>query len=222
MKQPRELIAKLINRQRIDDVILDSLDRFGQLVLEANQSINLVSRAGDSAREIDSQIILSLAVAGRLPEPESTPRLWLDIGSGGGFPAIPLAIIFPDDRFTLVESTEKKAYFLERTAQSLKLNHVRVIAKRFGKLSDTRADASGPGGFDYLTVKAVTDWDKTLAWGKESLREGGYLITFKPDSSDRGQMNSSMGESFDLLEDWSITEFDPAITTRILLMKKRA
>ena len=101
----------------------------------------------------------------------------VDIGSGGGLPAIPLAITMPENTFTLVETTKKKAMFLSHVVDELKLDNVTVLAERAENL------ATPDGGFrniaDVVTARAVGNLSLLLEISIPFLREDGLLLAVK-------------------------------------------
>lgn len=128
------------------------------LYLEWNQKINVISRKDIEQLE-ERHILHSLAIArtNLIVPGESV----LDVGCGGGFPGIPLAIFYPDTQFTLVDSIGKKIKVVQAVAESLGLKNVTAV--------HTRAEAL-PGPYDWVISRAVTDlatftrwtWDKTI------------------------------------------------------------
>ena len=76
----------------------------------------------------------------------------VDVGSGGGLPAMPLAIALPQLQFTLLEATGKKARFLEQTAQTLGLTNVQVVSER----AETFGQGAGRESFDAATSRALS------------------------------------------------------------------
>src|SRR5436309_9427377 len=102
------------------------LARFAQLVYTQVAQLSLVAR-GDRTVLFTRHILDSLnPIDIQSPPPASA----LDIGSGGGFPGIPLAIVWPTTRFTILESREKKAGFLERAVRELGIRNVAVECGR--------------------------------------------------------------------------------------------
>ena len=87
----------------------------------------------------------------------------LDLGTGGGFPGIPLAIFFEDCEFLLCDSVNKKTKVASEVAASLNLNNVTVVNDRAENL---------PGSFDYVVSRAVTSLDKMLPWIKGRYGKG--------------------------------------------------
>ncbi len=102
------------------------LARFGQLVYTQIAQLSLVAR-GDRTILYTRHVLDSLSPIEILSPP---PQSALDIGSGGGFPGIPLAIVWPRTRVTLLEAREKKAGFLERAVRELGLLNVTVVCAR--------------------------------------------------------------------------------------------
>lgn len=96
-----------------------------------------------------------------------------DIGSGAGFPGIPLAIVNPTAQVTLVEANGKKISFLNEVVNKLKLYNVAVINSRAEDLSKFR------NHFDYLTARAVTKTNVLVEIGVPLLKINGKLVLYK-------------------------------------------
>jgi len=124
-----EFKDRLSERMASGDLSADAvqtLARFGQLVYTQVAQLSLVAR-GDRTVLYTRHILDSLnPIDLQAPPPQSA----LDIGSGGGFPGIPLAIVWPKTRFTILESREKKAGFLERAVRELGIRNVTVACGR--------------------------------------------------------------------------------------------
>jgi 16S rRNA (guanine527-N7)-methyltransferase len=153
----------------LSDAQVRSLDAYLDLLLEANTVMNL-TRITDRASAEVLHIADALTVIRHLPR---RPHGLADVGSGGGVPGIPLAIARPDVSVTLIESTQKKAAFLERTVRELGLAHVQVRADRAEKLIDCR------GEFDIATARAVSDVVDLVQWCFPLLKPGGRLLAMK-------------------------------------------
>jgi len=133
----------------------DNLRRLGQfteLVAEGSADLNLVSRRG--GRELLIQLLVdSLAPLVLLPELFSqAPSRAVDVGSGAGFPALPLAILCPGVEFSCVEATAKRAAFLGETCQRLGLSN--VVCER-ARAEDLGRTVGWRDRFDLGFAKAV-------------------------------------------------------------------
>jgi 16S rRNA (guanine527-N7)-methyltransferase len=96
----------------------------------------------------------------------------LDAGTGAGFPGIPLALVLPDVRFTLAESIQKKARFVDAAVESLELANVQVTPER----AEEWALVQRP---DIITARAVAPLHKLLELFAKSLKLGAQLILYK-------------------------------------------
>jgi 16S rRNA (guanine527-N7)-methyltransferase len=145
------------------------LARFAELV--AASPHNLVSkRAREELRT--RHIPECVALASLLPT--GTRRL-LDVGSGGGFPGLVIAVVRPELDVHLLDSTAKKAAFLRDAAEELELTNVTVHTGRAEEL------ARGPlgGAFDVVTARAVAALDRLLGWTVPFLTPDGVLYAVK-------------------------------------------
>ncbi|MBP7464124.1 MAG: 16S rRNA (guanine(527)-N(7))-methyltransferase RsmG [Bacteroidales bacterium] len=123
---------------------LQQLQQYAELLLDINSRINLISRK-ETDHIFDRHIVHSLSIAHYFNF-SANSRI-VDVGSGGGFPAIPLAIYFDNVEFTLVESIRKKAGVLTDIAVQTGLKNVRVLNQRSEQVTEK---------FDFVTGRAVT------------------------------------------------------------------
>lgn len=145
------------------------LQHFLKRVAEAG--ILLVSLA-DRGRLEERHLAPSLAGLDLLPESGNV----LDIGSGGGFPAIPLAILTPHLTYTLVESNARKAAFLTRVSRETECaQRVTVLNERVEAWSST---TSG-GLFDCITARAVTELPLLVKWCRPLMALDSCLLFWK-------------------------------------------
>ena len=96
----------------------------------------------------------------------------LDAGTGAGFPGIPLSIVLPEVRFTLSESIQKKARFVDSVIESLELPNVRVT-------SDRAEEVAANGDIDVITARAVAPMARMLDLFRKALKNGARLILYK-------------------------------------------
>lgn len=100
----------------------------------------------------------------------------LDIGSGAGFPGIPLKIACPEMHMVLVESRRKRASFLKSVVRTLKLTHIEVVNCR---IEDLMQREEYVARFDQVVFKAVAPLSQCLEWGFPFLRENGLIVIKK-------------------------------------------
>lgn len=134
------------------------------LYTDWNSKINVISR-----KDIDNlythHVLHSLCIAAHILESGISldGASILDLGCGGGFPGIPLAIMFPQAQFTLCDSVGKKTIVASAVAESLGLANVKVV--------NARAEAL-PDNYDYIVSRAVTDLDSFLGWVRNKYNKG--------------------------------------------------
>lgn len=106
--------------------------------------------------------------------PEDVRRL-LDVGSGAGFPGIPITIVRPDISVTLLDSRQRRASFLRAVVRGLQLAQTEVVDQRLESLSSTHA-----GIFDVAVMRCAGKVDRLLPFVLPLLRTGGLLISSGP------------------------------------------
>lgn len=128
--------------------------------LEWNEKINVISRK-DTEYIFSHHILHSLAIARYLeiyyPGAAGSGLSFLDVGTGGGFPGIPLAMVMPGDRFTLCDSIGKKIKVAAEVVSGLGLENVRCVNSRAESLE---------GPFDFVVSRAVTSLENFYPWVK--------------------------------------------------------
>lgn len=126
---------------------------------EWNSQINVVSRK-DFEFFYERHVLHSLGIARMVNFKPGTEIL--DVGTGGGFPGIPLAILFPDVKFYLVDSIGKKIMVVKEVAAALGLKNVRAEHKRADEVRHK---------FDFVVSRAVTHIDKFIPWVANKLKK---------------------------------------------------
>jgi 16S rRNA (guanine527-N7)-methyltransferase len=176
--EARRLLEALLDHQSaiassLPAGYLDLAERFIALLLAANRHLNLtrVTSAEDVAR---LHLLDSLAA---LPQLDSlAPREAIDLGSGGGVPAVPLAIARPGVRWTLVDSVRKKAAILAEVAAALRLSNVTVIADRAEALGRSPLHRER---YDLVTARACAGLPVLAELALPLLVMGGSLVAWK-------------------------------------------
>ena len=135
------------------------------LYREWNQKINVISRK-DMDHFMERHVLHSLCLMNH-PCTVISKRV-LDVGTGGGFPGIPLAICLPETQFVLVDSIAKKIRVVQEVTNALGLKNVKAIHSRMEDLK---------GEFDLITSRAVASSSKLVGWTRKLLsKEGNYLF----------------------------------------------
>ena len=161
-----------------------------------NAKINVISRK-DMDNFYEHHVLHSLAIA--KVQSFKTMAEILDVGTGGGFPGIPLAIMFPDAKFYLVDSIGKKIKVVQDVAQQLQLQNVRAEQIRAEQVQ---------GDFDFVVSRAVTDLSQFSQWvrGKVSdiqyhhLRNG--ILYLKG-----GDLDAELAPFKKKVRTWDISDF---------------
>ena len=131
----------------------------GDLYRDWNQKINVISRKDMDAFYLH-HVLHSLGIAKVM---QFEPNTWvLDIGTGGGFPGIPLAILFPETNFHLVDSIGKKITVVKDVAKTLKLSNVEAQQARAESL---------PRKYDFIISRAVTRMANFYPWVKDKFKK---------------------------------------------------
>ena len=154
--------------------IIDALKAYIRLLARWNSKINLTSLPLEPPADesLDRLLVEPLAA---LPYVPTGAAVWLDLGSGGGSPAIPLKIAAPRLDLTMIESRARKAAFLAEAVRTLALSGVRVENQR---VEDIAADMNYLERADLVTVRAIKpDRTMTDATGR-LLKPGGELLVF--------------------------------------------
>ena len=172
----REKLAKRASKAglTLSDTLIERLYAYFELLRKWNRKVSLtalpVDHSGDEA--LDRLLVEPVLAAKYLPK---GAVMALDIGSGGGSPAIPMKLAVPDIALRMVESKTRKAAFLREAIRSLELDRTTVEAVRFEELLARPAlhDAA-----DVVTIRAVRIERKTLVELQSFIRPGGLLFLF--------------------------------------------
>lgn len=139
--------------------LLDELDDWNQLM-------NLTA-IRDRAQQITKHLLDSLSI-----QPYLRGTRIIDVGTGAGFPGLPLALVNPDRQFTLLDSTAKKLKFIDHAAQMLGLSNVRTVHSRAEEFEPDER-------FDIVVSRAVGPVAKFTHWSAHLCVGGGRLLAMK-------------------------------------------
>lgn len=146
----------------LNDLQYKQLEQLKDLYIEWNAQINVISRK-DMDNFFERHVLHSLAIAKTMQFKQNTKIL--DVGTGGGFPGIPLAILFPKCKFHLVDSIGKKIKVVNEVANALGLKNVKGEHIR-------AADVNGK--YDFVVSRAVTKMYPFIGWVKTKFNKKGF------------------------------------------------
>jgi len=152
---------------------IEAFDRYAALLRSWNIRMNLVSNA--SLAKIESRHLLDSLTAALAFNGAPSGKV-IDVGSGAGFPGLPLKIVYPGIGLTLVEATQKKARFLEAAVEALGLAGVEVVAERAERLGQ---DPAYREEFDVVLARALAPLPVLAELTLPLCRRGGVVVAFK-------------------------------------------
>ena len=161
----------------LDTVACDKLDRYAELLVEWNQKMNLTAIT-DPLGVTVKHFADSLAALPLLPEKQGISLI--DVGTGAGFPGIPLAIVRPDIKLTLLDSLNKRLVFLETVCNELGIpvRRIHARAEEGGRKPELREQ------FDVATARAVAALPVLLEYCLPFVKCGGRFLALKGPDSD--------------------------------------
>lgn len=152
-----ELILKYF--PNLTEKQIEQFSKLGELYRDWNSKINVISR-----KDIDElylrHVLHSLAIA-KVIEFKDGSNI-LDVGTGGGFPGVPLAILFPECQFHLVDSIGKKLKVINDVAEVLGLDNIKTTHSRVEVINET---------FDFIMSRAVTTMPVFVEWVKRKVKK---------------------------------------------------
>ena len=152
---------------------LVAFDRYAALLRSWNERMNLVSKA--SLAKIETRHILD-SLTSALTLGGAPSGKVMDVGTGAGFPGLPLKILYPTVDLTLVEATGKKARFLEAAVEALGLDGAEVVAERAERLGQ---DPAYREAFDVVVARALAPLPVLAELTLPLCRRGGLVVAHK-------------------------------------------
>ena len=185
LKEGAREVGVLLNQEMIQMLMI-----YLKELKEWNQKVNLTSLKRDT-NIIIKHFIDSLSLVPYL----SSATSLLDLASGAGFPGIPIKIVKPSLKVSLLEATRKKVNFQRHLIRLLGLTQVNAIQ---GRAESLKSESGSAFSFDIVTSRAFSRLEKFLMLGKPFVKKGGYLIAMKG-----RQAKEELKDSQDLLKSLS-------------------
>ncbi len=164
--------------------------------LEQNSKLNLISKKEEEYL-YEKHIYDSLAIKLFFNKYNVSPKTILDIGTGGGFPAVPIALEYPEISVFGIDSVGKKINAVRTICENLKMKNITLINDRVGNIKDKK--------FDIITSRAVGRIDKLVKYAYPLLAEHGFIILYKSKTT-----NEEMDEAISLIRKLQL-KIKPAI-----------
>lgn len=156
----------------LDDEALHQFEIFYDMLLETNKSMNLT--AITEMHEVVLKHFIDSIYLSRCVDLSGCKVI--DVGTGAGFPGIPLAIIYPDTEFVLMDSLNKRLKFIDQVAMECNLQNIRTV---HGRAEDLGHDPLYREKFDYCVSRAVAALPVLLELCTPFVRVGGNFISYK-------------------------------------------
>ena len=200
-----------------DEGTLHQFKRYMELVLEWNERVNLTSIT-DPDEFIIKHYIDSAAI-GNFPQMKEAQSV-IDVGTGAGFPGIPLAILFPEKEFLLMDSLNKRIKIIEELASEIGLTNV---AFRHGRAEELARDKAFRERFDLCVSRAVANLAVLSEYCLPFVKPGGWFAAYKAGAAEeelKGSLQAAelLGGRLEDSKRLNIRGYD--LDHRIILVKK--
>jgi 16S rRNA (guanine527-N7)-methyltransferase len=210
MNNFKELVIQNIGIE-LSDKQIEQFAKLADFLLETNKVMNLTA-----IRDIEGiymkHFLDSLTLIKAIPE--NTKNL-ADIGSGAGFPGIPLSIARPDIKITMIESIGKKASFIQKSIDLLELQNAKIVNDRAEKLAVHNKSGEG---FDVVTARAVTALPELIQLCIPLVKKDGVMIAMKSENKEELELAERVliGENLEIKKIISINV--PELNPRQLIV----
>lgn len=156
--------------QKLRENMADKFDRYKEVFLEENSKHNLISK-NDEKFLYEKHIFDSLSIRLFFEKYNITSASILDIGCGGGFPCVPVAVEFPEMNITGIDSIRKKIGSVNTIKENLGLKNLDLICDRVENLKNK--------SYDIVISRAVADLAKISGYALPLVKKGGYFVAYK-------------------------------------------
>lgn len=159
----------------ISDEEIEKFNSFYRLLIEWNKKMNLTAIT-DYTEVIKKHFLDSCLIFRKFNRNMFYGKMIIDVGTGAGFPGIPLAIMLPDTKFVLMDSLNKRIEFLDKVVSELELSNVSLIHSRAEKLGKNEIYREN---FDYCISRAVAGLPILLEYCSPFIKVDGKLLLYK-------------------------------------------
>lgn len=180
MQQNRqtELLIKELE-EKYGEERTSMLVEYMDMILEKNQYINLTA-VRDRDEALQKHIADSLS-CDFMEEYEAAENV-IDVGTGAGFPGVPLAIVSPDKKFTLVDSLNKRLRIIDELTGELGIKNITTV---HGRAEDVGKSKEHREQYDICVSRAVASLDVLCEWCLPLVKKGGYFVAYKGENVSR-------------------------------------
>lgn len=155
--------------------IKTNFNEYIKTFIEENSKINLMSK-NDEKLIFEKHIYDSLSIKFLFDKLDTLPKTILDIGTGGGFPSIPIALEYPEIQVTGIDSIQKKINAISNIAKKLGIKNIEFIRDRVENIKDKK--------YDMITSRAVAQASLLIEYAYPLLKKDGYLVLYKSKNVD--------------------------------------
>lgn len=206
---------------KLTDNNIDKLKSFCDLLIATNKKINLISKA-----DIDNVLInhvadsLSFSLINLNEFSIGSEFTLIDIGSGGGFPAIPISILYPESKITMAESVNKKANFLKEVAASFPENNLSILPKRIEEIGQ---QIEHRGSYEIVTARALAQISVLLEYALPLLKLNGIFVSYSTEKnieelSSLGYVLNILGGKLEKIINYNL--IGKNLTRKLVIFKK--
>ncbi len=211
----KEICKNLFKKHNIElnDAQLEAFEKFFEMLVETNKVLNLT--AITEPNEVALKHFLDSVLPYELFEKDAKV---VDVGTGAGFPAIPLKILRPDLQFELVDSLQKRVNFLENVIKNLNLPKISAIHSRAEDFANKNREK-----FDYAVARAVAPLNTLVEYLLPLVKFGGCAIIYKSaklqqEMADAKKAIEILGAKVEKIQNFSLEEND--MERNILILRK--
>lgn len=175
----------------LSSIQLKKIDIFVSMLIKFNKEYNLTAITQEN--DVRCKHIVDSLMINRVVDFDKTNRI-IDVGTGAGFPGIPIAIAFPEIEITLLDSLQKRISFLDEIVRELEINNIKTVCERAEILG---GDDVYREKYDLCVSRAVTKLSTLLEICIPFIKVGGYFVAYKGSDYEEELLNAK--NAFNLL-----------------------